>query len=137
NLRFQIPKTSTGPRSQEGKSRSSQNATKHHLSATNPPPHLLENPTYQISKREFIEEFDPQTPAQCVLVSQLTFTAWKLDQIPHLEHQILSTPLGAPVSRDPKESAALETQPTPTEPKPIDPETYVINRLYNEEITNT
>ena len=66
---------------------------------------------------EILLKFNPQTPAQCVLVSQLTFTAWKLDQIPHLEHQILSTPLG-------------QSDPAPIDqPKPIDPEAYVLNRL--------
>src|SRR4051812_44070714 len=85
---------STGPRSQEGKARSSQNARKHNLSATNPPPSLLANPTYQISRNEYFEEFNPQTPAQKTLVDQLTFISWKLDQIPRLEHQLLSTPIG-------------------------------------------
>src|SRR5205823_3255493 len=85
---------STGPRSQAGKSRSSQNARKHNLSATTPPPSLLSNPTYQISRDEYFEEFNPQTPAQKTLVDQLTFISWKLHQVPRLEQQLLATPIG-------------------------------------------
>lgn len=70
---------STGPRSKEGKSRGSQNARKHNLSATTPPPSLLSNPTYPLSHEEFKEEFNRITPAQSILVNQLTFISWKLD----------------------------------------------------------
>src|SRR5437879_5598050 len=76
---------STRPRTSEGKSHSSQNARKHNLTASTPPRDLSTDPTYQLSKQEFIEEFQPATPAQHLLVSQLTCVAWKLDQIPKLE----------------------------------------------------
>ena len=67
---------STGPRTPAGKERSAQNARKHHLTATTPPRDLLTDPTYQLSKQEFIEEFQPTTPTQHILISQLTYVAW-------------------------------------------------------------
>jgi hypothetical protein len=118
NGQLTTPHPSTGPRSAAGKSKSSENARKHNLSASTPPPSLRENPTYQLSQQEFIEEFNPITPAQRVLVLQLTFVSWKLDQIPELERQLLATPLNAP------EPATLET-PTQT----IDPQQFVIDAL--------
>src|SRR5690349_10449345 len=59
---------STGPRTPEGKSRASQNARKHNLTSTTPPRDLLTDSTYQLSKQELVEEFQPTTPAQRLLV---------------------------------------------------------------------
>lgn len=113
---------STGPRTPQGKSRSAQNARKHNLTATTPPRDLLTDPTYQLSKQELIEEFQPATPTQHILVSQLTYLAWKLTQIPKLERQLLATPLGETTPADPDSgvdsSADLES-----------PEDYVARRL--------
>jgi hypothetical protein len=111
---------STGPRTPAGKARSSQNARKHNLSATTPPPDLLQNPTYQILHQELIEEFQPNTPVLSILVSQLTFISWKLDQIPKLEHQLLATPLG-------------ETTPTPLSTTTVEsPDDYLAHRLADD-----
>ncbi len=101
---------STGPRTREGKSHSSQNARKHNLAATTPPRDLSTDPTYQLSKQEFIEEFQPATPAQHLLVSPLTYVAWKLHQIPKLERQLLATPLGEDTPAQLTQDSALSTQ---------------------------
>src|SRR3954466_3282239 len=82
---------STGPRTREGKSRSAQNARTHNLTSATPPPMLLTDPTYRQAKQELIEELRPTSPMQVVLVNQLAHLTWQLDQIPKLEHQILST----------------------------------------------
>jgi len=115
---------STGPKTPEGKSRSAQNARTHNLTSTTPPPSLLANPTYRQAKQELVDELRPTSPMQQVLVSQLAHLTWQLDQIPKLEHQILSaTDLpGTEGSAhheqptDPNTLAALhllENQPTP------------------------
>jgi hypothetical protein len=83
---------STGPKTPEGKGRSSQNATTHGLTALTPPPDLARDPDFQQAKAELTEEYRPTTPTQVVLVNQLAHLTWKLDQIPRLERQLLATP---------------------------------------------
>jgi hypothetical protein len=113
---------STGPRTQAGKTKSAQNARKHNLSSTTPPRDLLTDPTYQLSKQEFIEEFQPATPTQHILVNQLTYVAWKLTQIPKLERQLLATPLGETTPADP--DSGVDTSADHESP-----EDYVVRRL--------
>jgi hypothetical protein len=120
----QNAKHSTGPRTPAGKERSSQNARKHNLTAATPPKDLAADPTYQLSKQEFIDEFQPNTPTQHILVSQLTHIAWKLDQIPKLEHQLLATPLGETTPADPDSDSGVASSAGHESP-----EDYIRRRL--------
>ncbi|HEY7115425.1 MAG TPA: hypothetical protein VH475_02500, partial [Tepidisphaeraceae bacterium] len=120
---------STGPRTQAGKSRSAQNAKTHGLTAhsaltasadTPLPPDLTADPTFQLARDELIEELRPITPMQRILVNQIAHLTWKLDQIPHLERQILAnTPAPQDSALSTQDSTALvahhllEDRPTP------------------------
>src|SRR4051812_23655405 len=114
---------STGPRTPEGKARSAQNARTHNLPPTTPPPTLLTDPPYRQAKQELVDELRPTTPMQQVLVSQLAYLTWQLDQIPKLEPQLLAATPALP-PQDPGLTAQdhrnrltalhlLANQPTP------------------------
>ncbi|MBC8107375.1 MAG: hypothetical protein H7Z14_12350 [Anaerolineae bacterium] len=83
---------STGPKSEEGKSRSSQNAITHGLSARS-----------AVVLDESIEEFDafaqavrddfrPRGPMESVLVDRIIHLSWKLRRIPKIEAEMLVEP---------------------------------------------
>ena len=81
---------STGPRTPEGKARSSRNALCHGLSSHTA---LLpsEDPSaYQHHCRQFIDEYGPQTPTETQLTQELADTAWRLNRIPALEAELLN-----------------------------------------------
>src|SRR3954447_897742 len=86
---------STGPRTAAGKARSSQNARKHNLAATTPPPDLNASPAYQARLEQLRKEWRAWTPTQDVLVDQLALVMWKLEQIPRIERALLATELDA------------------------------------------
>jgi hypothetical protein len=77
---------STGPKTDEGKAKSAQNAATHGLTSALPP---LNNPIFNQLLQNFIKERSPQTPTQHLWVEELAHIAWKLKQIPLLESQIL------------------------------------------------
>src|SRR5215217_2221006 len=86
---------STGPRTPEGKARSSQNARKHNLAAATPPPDLNASPAYQSRLENLRKEWRAWTPTQELLVDQLALVMWKLEQIPRIERTLLATELDA------------------------------------------
>jgi hypothetical protein len=121
---------STGPRTPDGKHRSAQNARTHNLTASTPPPSLLADPTYRQAKQELVDELRPTTPMQTVLVSQLAHLTWQLDQIPKLEHQILSTPLLRRVGsahRDAPDTDVEDNAAPPPDPNPLTAEHFLEN----------
>jgi hypothetical protein len=75
---------STGPKTEEGKAKSAQNALTHGLSSKIPP---LENPEFVEFLQGFIDERKPQTPSQLLWVEELAHVAWKMKQIPSLEYE--------------------------------------------------
>jgi len=87
---------STGPRTQPGKNRSSQNALTHGLSAHSA---LLpsEGPAaYEEHCRRFHDEFQPATASETQLVTELASTAWRLNRIPILEAELLNRAANPP-----------------------------------------
>src|SRR3712207_2409205 len=62
---------STGPRTTEGKSRSSRNATKHGLCSLVPPPDLDTNPDFRTLEQELRDDLRPRTPTQHTLLREL------------------------------------------------------------------
>ena len=80
---------STGPRSVEGKSTVSQNATKHGLTATYP---VIRTPDEQTQFDEmstaFMEELRPYTPSEQSQFKQLILAAWNIDRCHRLESEL-------------------------------------------------
>lgn len=81
---------STGPRTPEGKRRSSQNALQHGLTATSAVLPNEDPAVYQQHCQNFRTEYQPATPTETHLVQELADTSWRLNRIPLLEAQLLS-----------------------------------------------
>jgi|SRR5580704_5575421 hypothetical protein len=81
---------STGPRTETGKQRSSQNALRHGLTARTP---VLpsENPAaYEQHHRQFRDEYQPANATETQLVTELANVSWSLNRIPLLEAELLT-----------------------------------------------
>jgi hypothetical protein len=83
---------STGPRTPEGKQKSSLNALRHGLTS-----HFTvipgEDPElYQIHLQAFLDEYDPQSVTELHLVRTLADLAWRIDRIPSMEANLLRIP---------------------------------------------
>jgi hypothetical protein len=80
---------STGPRTAEGKSRSSQNALRHGLLSRTPVLPSEDQAAYEHHCRQFFDEYRPATPTESQLTQELADTAWRLNRIPALEANLL------------------------------------------------
>jgi myo-inositol 2-dehydrogenase/D-chiro-inositol 1-dehydrogenase len=80
---------STGPRTQEGKSKVAQNARKHNCSQSTLLPGEC-TATYEIHLNEIREELHPQTPLQYHLVSQISQIIWKLQRMADTEKELFA-----------------------------------------------
>jgi hypothetical protein len=82
---------STGPRSEEGKARSSQNARKHGLTAKE----LVVASEQRVEFEELLAEFEaeirPQGPIQQTLFDELVGAAWNLRRIRSLEAELYAS----------------------------------------------
>ena len=87
---------STGPRSAEGKARSSQNAIKHGLTAATPVLASEDRAAYGAHCRRFLDEYQPATPTETQLVQELAGTSWRLNRIPLLEADVLDRAANPP-----------------------------------------
>ncbi len=81
---------STGPRTLEGKARSSQNALRHGLSSRTALLESEDQAAYQQHCRQFFDEYRPATPTETQLTQELADTAWRLNRIPALEAELLN-----------------------------------------------
>ena len=81
---------STGPRTEAGKQRSSQNALRHGLTAASPVLPSEDRAAYEDHRRQFFEEYQPATPTETQLVQELIDTSWRLNRIPLLEAEVLA-----------------------------------------------
>ncbi len=115
---------STGPRTAEGKARSSQNARRHGLFAQTA---LLdsESPEDFVALRDaYLAEFDPQGPAETHLVMEMANAQWRLRRVRGIEADLIDHIIGAeldswrfpPAGARPRPSAA---SPTPATSSPF------------------
>ena len=81
---------STGPRTEQGKQRSSQNALRHGLTARTAVLPTEDPEAYQRHIQQFLDEHKPATPTETQLVHEIANTAWRLNRIPSLEAELLS-----------------------------------------------
>lgn len=81
---------STGPRTPEGKQRSSRNALRHGLTAASPVLPTEDPIAFETHTRAFLDEYQPATPTETQLVRELSDIAWRLNRIPLLEARLLS-----------------------------------------------
>ena len=80
---------STGPRTPEGKARSSHNALRHGLTSRGAVLPCEDPAAYQQHCHQFFDEYQPATPTETQLTQELADTAWRLNRIPALEADLL------------------------------------------------
>jgi hypothetical protein len=84
---------STGPKTKEGKQRSSMNALKHGLtsnSATIPSDNLDD---YERHVQSYFDTLQPNGPVEADLVQSLAEIAWRMKRVIRLEDEIIELPL--------------------------------------------
>lgn len=80
----------TGPRTPEGKARSSQNALKHGLCSRNEPVASFENPQeYERFKESLLGSLAPRTLAEKNLAERIAMLSWRAQRVGIFEAQIL------------------------------------------------
>jgi hypothetical protein len=87
---------STGPRTDSGKQRSSQNALRHGLTAASAVLPSEDQATYDAHRRGFFDEYKPANPTETQLTQELVDTAWRLNRIPLLEAALLDRAANPP-----------------------------------------
>ena len=81
---------STGPRTEAGKQRSSQNALRHGLTARTAVLPTEDEEAYQRHLRQLLDDCKPANSIETQLVHEMADTAWRLNRIPLLEADLLS-----------------------------------------------
>jgi hypothetical protein len=81
---------STGPRTESGKQRSSQNALSHGLTARTAVLPTEDPEAYRLHVQQFLDEYAPANATETQLVHEIANTAWRLNRIPFLEAELLS-----------------------------------------------
>src|SRR5438552_1606193 len=76
---------STGPRTSEGKTKSSRNALKHGLYAEQLLQPFESQEEFEEHAAGFRDEYQPSTPTQHTLVNQLIWSSWLLSRFRTLE----------------------------------------------------
>lgn len=94
---------STGPRTDAGKQRSSLNALRHGLTAKSAVLPSEDAAAYEQHRRQFLDEYQPATPTETQLVTELIDTSWRLNRIPLLEADLLHR-----AANPPNEQAAID-----------------------------
>jgi hypothetical protein len=80
---------STGPKTESGKQRSSQNALRHGLTSQIVVMPTEELEAYQLHLKSFTEEYDPQGATESNLVQALADASWRLNRVVALETNLL------------------------------------------------
>ena len=80
---------STGPKSAEGKQRSSQNALRHGLTAKIVVLPTEDSDAYQAHLQSFIKECSPKGPIESHLVQALADISWRLQRVAAIETKLL------------------------------------------------
>jgi hypothetical protein len=81
---------STGPRTPDGKQRSSLNALRHGLTSRNALLPSEDPAAYQAHMQRYIDELQPHGALEEQLVQSLASAAWRLNRIPALEASLLA-----------------------------------------------
>ena len=81
---------STGPRTKDGKTRSSRNATRHGFFSLTPPPQLDRDEAFCMIEGELRDELHPRSPTQHTLLRELAIQTWRLSKIPDYERDVLA-----------------------------------------------
>ncbi len=84
-------KKSTGPKTTEGKETSSQNATKHGLTASYDVIKYESQEDFDLYRHEMIDEMDPIGPMQHRLAERVVSLSWRLRRAERLHNQIIDT----------------------------------------------
>jgi len=87
---------STGPRTEAGKHRSSQNALRHGLTAQTAVLPTEDLDSYQRHCRKFFDDHQPATAAETELVQELADTSWRQRRIPLMEAELLTRAMNPP-----------------------------------------
>ena len=99
---------STGPKTGEGKARSSQNSLKHGLSAKRPLIPGENEADHEAFRKEIRDAFRPPGALETLLVERIINAAWRLRRFGPIEAQILSGELEDVLEQFPeKEETAL------------------------------
>jgi hypothetical protein len=85
---------STGPRTPEGKQKSSLNALRHGLTSQSAVIPGEDPELYQIHIQAFLDEYDPQSVTELHLIRSLADLAWRIDRIASMEANLLLIPGG-------------------------------------------
>ena len=83
-------KHSTGPRTQAGKQRSSQNALRHGLTSRTAVLPTEDQAVYEQHCRHFRDEYQPANATETQLVQQLADTSCRLNRIPLIETDLIA-----------------------------------------------
>jgi hypothetical protein len=81
---------STGPRTEAGKQRSSQNALRHGLTARTAVLPTEDPEAYQRHLQQFLDDCAPANSIETQLVHEMADIAWRLNRIPFIEAELLS-----------------------------------------------
>ena len=90
---------STGPRTDSGKQRSSQNALRHGLTAASAVLPSEDRAAFDAHRRGFFDEYQPATPSETQLTQELADTAWRINRIPSLEAALLDRAANPPTEQ--------------------------------------
>ena len=86
------PGRATGPRTPEGKARSSQNARKHGLTAHTVPLDPALRAQYDQLRKDYEDELGPRGPLEMTIFEELVVAAWQLERFARLEREIDLSP---------------------------------------------
>jgi hypothetical protein len=90
---------STGPRTADGKQRSSMNALTHGLTSRSPVLATEDPAAFQLHSRQFFDEYQPATPTETQLTQELADTTWRINRIPALEAALLDRAANPPTEQ--------------------------------------
>jgi hypothetical protein len=110
-------KKSTGPRTQNGKIKSSVNALRHGLYSEKYIATTEDQNTFRAFAASFIEEFEPQTASELELVDALIHTAWRRRRISSLISAHLNQALADVDRQDQRMKMQNQTQ-SASQPQP-------------------
>src|SRR5437868_10180152 len=99
---------STGPRTEQGKARSSQNARTHGLSATQRVISVAERQEFEDLRTQLQAEIKPQGTLQRVIFDELAVSAWNLHRIRRMETELTASRSSAEILENEDLAAKLD-----------------------------